>query len=374
MVDALNTIRTAPAADIAALLAALRRFPRYSDIELDQLEPMPVKGLVHEHIRIRGRGLVLRIPRLSQFGFDPEHNLSYQTACFDRAGPSGATPALHAVIAVEPGIPYGALVVEEIVGRAPRLPDDLAVMAECLAAIHMVPLPVPGGRAPLAVHDDPVAGALGFIETQAAYLPDAELAPDALRQITEEIDWARDFAAKVAAETPSQPISLVGTDTHPGNFLIAESGRAVFVDLEKALYGSPALDLAHASIYTSTMWEPESAAALDGDQVRAFYGHYLTCVPADLAEALRPWIAPLRRLVWLRTTSWCARWRVEAAKPAGAARGGGATSVWSSDRLDPVLAAATRARIDDYFDPDTIARIRAEWLEGGGLEDGGLDF
>ena len=43
--------------------------------------------------------------------------------------------------------------------------------------------------------------------------------------------------------------------------MIEAAGRAVFVDLEKALYGSPAVDLAHASIYTSTMWDPEIGRA-----------------------------------------------------------------------------------------------------------------
>ena len=42
-----------------------------------------------------------------------------------------------------------------------------------------------------------------------------------------------------------QAITLVLTDTHPGNFLIRPDGQAVIVDLEKALYGSPGIDLAH---------------------------------------------------------------------------------------------------------------------------------
>ena len=46
------------------------------------------------------------------------------------------------------------------------------------------------------------------------------------------------------------------TDTHPGNFLIDETrdgeAKAVIVDLEKALYGSPGIDLAYATVYSST--------------------------------------------------------------------------------------------------------------------------
>lgn len=355
--------------DIDALCAALNRVDGFAGTRPETLEPMPVKGLVHAHIRIRGRGMVLRVPRLSQFGFEPARNLAYQAACFERAFPGGSTPELHAVIPPSRDIPFGALVVEEIVGRAPRLPGDLPVMAECLAAMHILPVPEAAACAPLTLHTDPVVGTIGFIETQAAYLSEAGLASDSARQVEDEIAWARRFAAQ--AEGSDQPIGLVGTDTHPGNFLIGTAGpnregRAVFVDLEKALYGSPAIDLAHASVYTSTMWEPDSAAALTRADVEAFYSHYLGCVPEALAGRMRPWLAPLRRLTWLRTTTWCLKWKVEASKPAG--EGSGATSLWSADRMDPALIAAVRARVDDYFDPATITRIRAEWLGQDRLE------
>ena len=62
------------------------------------------------------------------------------------------------------------------------------------------------------------------------------------------------------------------------------------------------------------MWDPEIATVLDPASVEAFYARYLDRVPAPLAEALGPWLAPLRRLTWLRTTTWCAKWRIEAAK------------------------------------------------------------
>ncbi len=340
-------------ADPSMFLAALRRLPGFDDVAAGDLEAMPVKGLVHAHIRIKGRGLVLRVPRLSHFGHDPVRSLAYQAACFERAWPSGATPELHGVIPVQPGIPNGALVVEEIVGRALRLPDDLPAVARSLAAIHMLPMPDAGDCPPLALHVDPVASTLSVIEAQAEYLPESGFDPQALAQLVEEIDWARGFANQSAGH--DQPIALVGTDTHPGNYLIDETGRAVFVDLEKGLYGAPAIDLAHASVYTSTMWERDSATALGAEDVAAFYRHYLDYVPAELGASLEPWFAPLRRLTWLRTTTWCAKWWVEAARPAT-----GAAS-WSADRLDPDHVAGVRARIRDYYDPVTIAGIRAEW-------------
>jgi len=69
----------------------------------------------------------------------------------------------------------------------------------------------------------------------------------------------------------------------------------------------------------------------------------------------------LRRLTWLRTTTWCAKWRVEAAKAPATTGSTGERSAWSAERHDAALIAGVRARIDDYFNPDTIARIRAEW-------------
>jgi len=347
------------AADLDALCRALRRIDGFADVDRAELQPMLVKGLAHEHIRIAGRGLVLRVPRLSQFGLEPEANLQYQRACFERAEASGATPCIHGVLPVEDRIPYGALIVEEIIGRAPRVPGDMAALVGALAALHMLPLPGDDARAPLTIHTDAVSGTLRFIETQAVYLPEAGLAADAARQIDEELAWARRFAAESRGQ--DQPIALVGTDTHPGNFLIESAGRAVFVDLEKALYGSPAVDLAHASVYTSTMWDPEIATVLDSAAVQSFYARYLASVPAPLAEALRPWLAPLRRLTWLRTTTWCAKWRIEAAKAPAATGSTSERSAWSAERYDAEMIAGVRARIDDFFNPDTIARIRAEW-------------
>ena len=349
-------------ADLPSLHSALIRFDRFSDIVPDALELMRVKGISHTHVRVRDHGLVLRVPRMNQFQLGAAENLAYQAASFERAAASGHTPILYAVIPQQDGIANGAFVVEEILGEPPALPADMPSIAEALAAIHLLPVPAPMARPPLAVHTDPVAGTLGFIEAQAVYLPVAGLADDARRQVEDELAWARRFAADAAGQ--DHPLTFVGTDTHPGNFLKEPEGRAVFVDLEKGLYGSPAVDLAHASLYTSTMWDPDCATVIDHSDVAEFYQRYFDLVPADLAARLRPWLSSMRRLTWLRTTTWCARWRVEAAKPPADAADTSSetTSVWSAARLEPTLAHYVRARIADYFSPDTIAHIRREWL------------
>jgi hypothetical protein len=348
------------------LTQALARLPDFAGIGADALQPMKVGGIAHDHVRIAGRGAVLRLPRLSQFGLDPADNLAYQAAGFTRAQPSGRTPRLIAVLPAEPDLLYGALVVEEIVGRRVRLPDDLAAIAEALARIHELPLPPAPMRPPLRDHQDPVAATLAVILAQAEHLRDARLRPDALGAIAEELGWARQFAGEIAGGMvkAAQPVALVATDTHPGNFLIDGDGRAVLVDLEKMLYGAPAIDLAHATLYTSTTWEREVAAVLSVEQTARFYRAYLDERPAEIAAALKPWLLPMRRITWLRTITWMIRWRaVSAARPDDPALG-----PWSRSRLATDLVAHMLARIDDFTDPATIARIRAEWLEHSPLE------
>lgn len=349
------------------LARALARLPEYPDLRADALEPMPVGGIAHRHFRIAGAGAVLRVPRLSQFGLSPAENLAYQATAFRRARLSGRTPRLIATLPVSVAPPFGALVVEEIAGRRVRLPDDLPSIAEALARIHELPIPPAAERPPLRDHREPVAATLATILAQAEYLHDAQLAPDTVSALAEELGWARQLAGEIAEGIveASQPIALVATDAHPGNFLVESSGRAVLVDLEKMLYGAPAIDLAHATLYTSTTWEKEVAAALDAAEIVGFYRTYLTERPPAAAAAFRPWLLPMRRLTWLRTITWMIRWRaVSAARPDDPALG-----PWSRSRLPEAQVAHMLGRIDDFTHPDTVARIRAEWLAPGPLEE-----
>lgn len=327
---------------------------------------MEVGGIAHAHVRVLGRGVVLRLPRVSQLGLPPAENLAYQAACFERAEPSDRTPRLIGLLPVAPELPGGVLVVEEIVGRPVALPDDLAAIAEALARIHEMPLPPAQERAPLRNHRNPVAATLETILFQARYLHDAGLRPEAIAAIAEELGWARQFAGEIAAGTVKarQPVTLAATDTHPGNFLIRRDGRAIFVDLEKMLYGSPAIDLAHATLYTSTTWEPGISVALTPEQTAGFYRAYLEQVPAELREAIRPWLLPMRRITWLRTVTWMVRWRaVSAVRPEDPALG-----AWSRARLAPGMVRHVLDRVAHFTEPETIARVRSEWLEHCFLE------
>ena len=335
---------------IETLRRALAAAPILAPLAAARLVPLPGCGVAHDHFAaegatLEGMAVVLRVPRLSQWGMAPDQQLAYEAAAFARAEPSGTTPRFLGVVPAAPDLPMGALVVEHIHGAKPSLPRDMAALARSLARIHALPLPDPAARAPLRVHADPVAETLKAIREQASFVREAGLAPTAAAAIRAELARAESHAMTAR---PPPVLALTGTDTHPGNFLVERGGRAVFVDLEKALYGNPAVDLAHATLYTSTMWDPDCAARLAPAEVADFHAAYFGSVTPALAAAVKPWVRPMRRLIWLRTLTWCVRWRVLSRREGG----------WSKERLSPDHAAHIERTVEDYVDPDRIASIR----------------
>ena len=318
-----------------------------SGITAADLSVLSTKGISHDHWRIGSTGLVLRIPRMNQWAMEPQDALIYQQAAFRRATTSGHVPDCIATLPPTLALPRGALIVREIEGRPPALPGDLAAIADALSAIHGMVKPADVDCAPLQVHRNPVSSTLQVIEEQAVYLTRAQLTQQAEFDIRADLDWARSFASK---GEPDFPLCFVGTDTHPGNFLIDPDGKAWFVDLEKSVYGAAPIDLAHVTLMTSTGWDPDCATQLSQDGVANFYRRYLSAAGEARAAALAPWLLPLRRLTWLRTITWFARWRAH----------------WSQTNhtaaRDPAMTRHIRAHIDMCFRPETIAACREEWL------------
>lgn len=333
-----------PAPDATPLIRALAAVADWRDIRADQLEPLPQKGLAHAHWRISGRGLVIRVPRAESPG--AAGFLRRQAVCFKRLAPSGRAPRLHAVIEPSSELPGGAMIVDEIAGRPPRLPAELSLIAETLAAIHSLPLPRPEERPPLPDQVQPFAATLKTVEQNLPFLDRAGASEAAKRQIAEEIDWARSFAVDAAALHEAAPRTLVVTDAHPGNFVVTPAGQAMFVDLEKGAYGSPAIDVAHATLRPSTRWDPDCGTTLSDEEIGRFVRAYFTAIGPAMEQAVRPWLLPMRRLTWLRTTLAFARFRVECA----------------ASSLAPSAAAHAAAVIDDSLSAETIGRIRREWL------------
>lgn len=318
-------------------------------------EPMADTGLAHAHYRLAGTGLIARLPKQSQMRLGAAGNLAYQAACFTRAAQGGHAPRLAKVLAPAAGLPRGGLVVEEIEGRPARLPGDLDAIVDALASIHALPVPPRAGRVPLLSPADPLADLLEEIGAQAEYLGPSGIAPETAALIR---DGITDLAVLVAAS--ARPATrLISFDAHPGNFLIDRGGRAVLVDLEKCRYGAPQLDLAHATLYTSTTWDVASHAVLGVEEVARAHDRWIARIGgADWAEDAGRWLVPMRRAMWLWSMTWCAKWRVLSAR---AARGGGDGEDWSAEASGADLVAHVRDRVDHYLAPETARMVADEF-------------
>lgn len=346
--------------DLAFLLRELHRVPALADLRESDLAALSSKGTAHGHVailpEIDGRRLVARIAYA--FPDDPAAaaRLNVQAEAFRRCAPSGVTPGLFAVVPPGDRLPGGVLIVDRIDGRVPHLPNELDLMARSLAAIHAMPVPSQTGAAPLPCHADPVAALLMAIENNATFFDRKAMADDARQALREELDFARGFAGSTTRDTPDVVLALA--DTHPGNFLVDASGKAWFVDLEKVHYGAAAIDLAHATLETSTRWDRDVNLSLSRDAIVGFYRHYLELAGAARAAGLRAFLLPLRRMTWLRTMAFCARWSVQT-DPSYA---GTEPDRWSDLGLSPEMKDHSRATIGCFFRPETIARTRREWL------------
>ncbi|TNF59028.1 MAG: aminoglycoside phosphotransferase family protein [Burkholderiales bacterium] len=323
------------------------------------LHRLPDKGLAHDHVRLHGCGLLARVPKQSQMGLAAADNLAYQRVCFERAAASGHTPRLEGVLPPSATLPRGALLVEEIVGRTARLPQDLPALARALAALHALPLPAPAQRIPLRSDTDPLQDLLDEIRQQAAWWDEAGVHGQVTRCLHEELSA---LAARCAQ--PARPaVSLVCFDAHPGNFIVRPDGSAVLVDLEKCRYSHPGLDLAHATLYTSTTWDIDGRCVLSPGEVAGFYRAWAACVGPSRARAAAGWHLPLRRAMWLWSLTWCAKWRVLSRR---AARSGGDGEDWSARRSEDRLVAHVRERVDHYLDPEVVGRVRSGFDELAG--------
>ena len=169
------------------------------------------------------------------------------------------------------------------------------------------------------------------------------LSPTVGRLLDAEIAAA---VAAVPAERPAPALALA--DTHPGNFLVAADGSAVMVDVERPVYDSPAVDLAHASLPTSLVWDPAVTGSADRADVAGFHNAWAAAVPATVADATRSCVLPYRRLVWLRTTSWACAW---------AARNDLAAAL---DSAEPATAGLAR-RLARFVDPAMMEAARGQW-------------
>lgn len=317
-------------------------------------EPLPATGTAHGHVRLKD-GRLARIAYAYEDDPTAAARLHLQAEAFRHLAPAGRTPKLHEVIEPRPGLPGGALIVDFIEGQAPRLPGELDAMADTLARLHSLPLPA--AASPIPRQDNPFRATLDVVEQGAQRFLDKAVGDISARaEILEELQLMREMA-RTLAHRP-QPLSIALADTHPGNFIVDRAGIAWFVDLEKVHVGSPAIDLAHATLPTSTVWHPDVGKVLSLAEVGRFHDSYLAQIGESRAAELRPWLQPMRRLTWLRTTLFMARWKVQTEAP----RDPSDPSQWSDAGLSPAMRDHLRSRIALSFERETIRSIRAEWL------------
>ncbi len=335
------------------LKRALDRYvPQLGDAPLTLLPDM---GLAHNHIRLEGSGWIARVPKQSQMRLSASGNLAYQAACFERMSRSGHAPRLHLVLEPSPELPRGALIVEDIAGRPPRLPEDLNAIATALAQIHALRTLEAPDRPPLLDEPDPFAGLLSEVLDQAEHLDHAALSAPSRAGIERELAL---FSAPVASlERPEK--RLISFDAHPGNFIIRDNGAAVLVDLEKARYSYPPLDLAHATLFTSTTWDVQTYAELSVDEITGAYARWAQEFGQD-SGSFSPWHLPLRRGMWLWSVTWCAKWRVVSDSTTSLANASDGED-WSSARSDAALVDHVRDRVNCYLSAGVIERVRNEF-------------
>jgi hypothetical protein len=72
------------------------------------------------------------------------------------------------------------------------------------------------------------------------------------------------------------------------SLLAALRERPTFVDLEKVHVGSPAIDLAHATLATSTAWHSDVGKVLSRADGQGFCGLYLENAGKKRAASLQP--------------------------------------------------------------------------------------
>ena len=338
----------------APLLEALRRALHAGHPALARLplEPLRDKGLAHDHVRLVGSGLLARLPKQSQMGLSAAGNLAHQRACFERAGAGGHVPRLAGVIAPSSDLPRGGLLVEEIIGRPVKLPLDLMAIATTLASLHALPLPPVAERAPLDDAADPVASLQAEIRVQAGFLGQARIEEESLRLI----HAALNRLDQLVSEPARPPKRLISFDTHPGNYIVERSGRAVLVDLEKGRYSHAALDLAHATLVTSTTWDIDTSNELTQAQVLGSYLAWMQAMGSD-GETERDWLLPLREAMWLWSVTWCAKWQVLSSRESAHRADG---EDWSASRSDADLVSHVRNRVQTFLSPRSVVSVRDE--------------
>ncbi len=147
------------------------------------LEPLPDKGLAHDHVRLMGTGLLAGIPKQSQHGLDDVASLKYQAACVQRASVGGHAPQLHSLVSRSRWLPRGALPVGLLDRQRANCRGSWRP-SFALASIHVLPLPPPAQRAPLTDAAERLVALLADVKSQTICLTGPARRSSALRAVS----------------------------------------------------------------------------------------------------------------------------------------------------------------------------------------------
>ncbi len=329
------------------LLVALARRLYGTDDVPEGMVGLADHGLAHAHVRLPQSPWLARVPKHSQVNLPPAEHLAYEAACFTRAAPSGHTPRLHRVLAPAADLPWGALLVEWVPGEPARAHHMVGPAMDALAALHRLPLPPVAERAPLLHPADPVAGLMSVLHVQAPGLQHPSV-PAATRAVV--LERLATLPSRLARACTQAPLTLIAFDAHPGNFIVRPDGKVVLVDLEKMRYSLAPLDLAHATLHTSTTWDRATAFELSPDDVAQACHRWLAAM-GPLADGYRTTLLPLREAMWLWSLTWCAQWQASSGLPPRTDPRG---VDWSSEHHSDALTRHVAERVAHYLSPECV--------------------
>lgn len=289
-----------------ALLRQIIKITDFACMQLSDLHPIASRGLAHDHIRLGETPWIARIPRGNQLGMDADEYLDLQYSIYERMEPSGVTPKPKGLIRPSKDLPNGALIIEYINGRAVKDVNDLPAIAKSLAELHK--MPIPGEVKPLSKAEHPLAGQTFLLHEVFNDAFNSNAVSEGVRALMkkERADIAKELETLMAQN--DAPFSLVGGDSHLGNYLIDDIGKAWLVDLEFAAYDLALVDLADAFLNITSQLDPTIQIMLSDKDRGALYNVWAECVGSDFAKSVSDFMPLTERMVNLRTVAWLGYW------------------------------------------------------------------
>ena len=322
----------------------------------EPLRPLRLRNLSHEHVRVADHS-VLRMP----IALPPEMHwtdwANFQAEAYGTLSRFGLSPQFYAAFESSQALPHGGALIEHVPGRLPRLPRDMPALARYLGKLHQLPIP-PEEMRGLPSHNEPLLNVTQQIFEQAAHLNDAPISENTRKTLDSELTWLEGFARTGWVRMGAPPFGLSIGRSHPGDFMILDSGEATLIDVENLHYGLNVLDISALSIYPTAVWDMSIQADLAETDVLTFYRTYLDTFPRATRAHIAPWLQVGRRIATLRLLTWCCLWLVRHRRPG---------DQWAADKRPPGITAHMVNQAQHFVSEGVINALRSEWMRRDGL-------